>query len=116
MSFVSQIENAIEKELDRVATVINYELKQACPKRTGEAAASIHIENTGKYSRFVGGTNLHLYFSDEGNGTGGIPKSGARKPLPISGGNGQWVAFRTSPFRNYPGKHFVKDVAAKHGG
>lgn len=114
MSLVETVKAIAEKQMDELAIRIQYELKQACPKRTGEAAGSVHIERTSDTSRFVGSDNLHFYFADQGNGYGGIPKSGARKPLPISGANGQWIAFRTSPFRNYEGKHFVKDVADRH--
>lgn len=114
MSLVERVRAISIQELDKLATRISYELKSECPKRTGEAASSVRIEETGEFSRFVGSDNLHFYFADQGNGTGGIPKNGARKPLPISGANGQWIAFRTSPFRNYEGKHFVKAVADRH--
>ena len=114
MAIETIIEGVIEKELDRLATQIQYELKAECPKRTGEAASSIHIENEGKWARFIGSNNLHLYFVSQGNGTGGIPKSGERKPLPISGAGGQWVAFRTSQFKNYKGNDFITRVANKH--
>ncbi len=114
MGLTDTVKTAITKELDRLSMQIQYELKSACPKRTGEAASSIHIEEEGEFSRFIGSNNLHLYFASQGNGTGGIPKSGERKPLPISGKGGQIIAFRTSPFRNYEGKPFVRDVADRH--
>ena len=114
MSLTEVVRVAMKNELDRLSKQISYELKSACPKRTGEAASSVTITEVSEYAKFVGSTNLHFYFADQGNGTGGIPKSGVRKPLPISGANGQWIAFRTSPFNNYPGKHFVKEVADRH--
>lgn len=114
MSLVEKVYEICEEQMDTLATRISYELKQACPKRTGEAASSVFIEKMDRTHIFVGSDNLHFYFADQGNGTGGIPKNGARKPLPISGANGQWIAFRTSPFKNYKGKHFVKEVADRH--
>ena len=114
MSLTEEVLAIAYNKLDELAVRIQYELKQACPKRTGEAASSVFIEKTGDMSRFVGSTNDHFYFADQGNGTGGIPKSGKHKVMPISGGRGQWIAFRTGPFNNYEGKHFVRDVADRH--
>lgn len=114
MGLVETVKAVAIEELDRVAQRISYELKSACPKRTGEAASSVRIEVVSESARRIGSDNLHFYFADQGNGSGGIPKSGVRKPLPISGAGGQWIAFRTSPFSNYPGKHFVRDVADRH--
>ena len=116
---IEAVGGIVQDELDRIAMRIQHDLKAACPKRTGEAASSIHIEDIGTGSvfgagRFIGSDNDHLYFADQGNGTGGIPKSGKRKVMPISGGRGQWIAFRTGPFNNYEGKHFVRDVADKY--
>lgn len=114
MSIVEKVREICEENLDRLAVQIQYELKQACPKRTGEAARSVHIEKTSDTTRFVGSEHLHFRFADQGNGTGGIPKSGQRKVMPVSGSRGEWIAFRTGPFNNYEGKHFVRDVADRH--
>lgn len=114
MSLVETVFSIAEKRLDTVAMQIQHELKQACPKRSGEAASSVHIEVVDGFTRRIGSTNLHFYFADQGNGSGGIPKSGDRKVMPISGNRGQWIAFRTGPFKNYEGKHFVKEVADRH--
>ena len=114
MSLVEKV-NAIAKEqMDELAQRIRYELKSACPKRTGEAASSIHIEKISDTQIRIGAENLHLYFADQGNGPGSIPRNGSHKVMPISGGNGQWIAFRTGPFSSYEGKHFVRDVANRH--
>lgn len=117
--FVQILDSVVEEELDKLATRIQYELKRACPKRTGEAAASIHIEMTDKYSRFVGADTstpggLALYYADQGNGgRGTIIKPKRAKALPITNKNGQWIAFR-SQVHGYEGSHFVKAVADKH--
>lgn len=113
MSLVEIVNNVCMSELDRVAQVIRYELKSECPKRTGEAASSIGIEGSG-VTRRIGGTNDHLFFADQGNNQSKsriYPKNA--KALPISGSNGQWIAFRAHA-STYEGKHFVEKVAARH--
>lgn len=114
MSLVQIVNNVCESEMDRLAQTIRYELKSACPKRTGEAASAIGIEGGGTASRRIGGTNDHLFFADQGNN-----QSKSRiypinaKALPISGGNGQWIAFRAHA-STYEGSHFVEEVANRH--
>lgn len=114
MSLVEIVTTLVEKDMDKVATRIQYELKRECPQRTGEAAGAIHIEDTGQFSKRIGGTNSHLYWADQGNGPGSIPRDGSRKVMPVSGSRGEWIAFRTGPFNSYEGKHFVKAVADRH--
>ena len=110
MGLRSQIDNAITKELDRVSRQIEGELKAACPQgATGQAKASIHIEEQGEFARFVGGTHLHLYFADEGN------NQRMRTIYPV---RAKALKFTDGSFHanasTYEGKHFVREVANKH--
>lgn len=115
MPLAEKVFEICEEHMDTLATRISYELKRACPKRTGEAASSVRIEKIDRTHIFVGSDNLHFYFADQGNGTAGIPKGEPKKRvMPISGSRGQMIAFRTGPFKNYEGKHFVKEVADRH--
>ena len=109
MSIVSSVRSAIIAELDRVSQQIEGELKAECPKRSGEAAASIHIEETGELSRFVGGTNAHLYFADEGNNQ----RLGTIYPVRAKALRFTDGSFHASA-STYEGKHFVRAVADRH--
>lgn len=109
MGITQIVEDAIKKELDRVSMQIEGELKAECPSRTGEARGSIHIEETGQFERFVGGTNLHLYFADEGN------NQSTRTIYPV---RAKALRFADGSFHakasTYEGKHFVRAVADRH--
>lgn len=110
MSLFETVKVAITDELDRVSELIEGELKAECPVRSGEARNSIHIEPTGEFERFVGGTNLHLYFADEGNNQSrGTIYPVRAKALRFTDGT-----FHASA-STYEGKHFVKAVASRHG-
>ena len=109
MGLVESVEATIVKKLDEVSQQIEGELKAACPKRSGEAANSIHIQHEGQYARFVGGTNSHLYFADEGNNQ----RLGTIYPV-----RAKALRFTDGTFHasasTYEGKHFVKEVADRH--
>lgn len=115
MSLVEKVGIAINEQFDIIAQHVRYDLKKACPKRTGEAASAITIQKQSPDVIFVGGSNLHLYYADQGN----RPNSGGRivptraKALFITNGKGQRIAFRAS-VSPYEGKHFVRDVANKY--
>lgn len=116
MGLVETVTDVIEKELDRVADEICTEYKAAVKanlkrpnESTGEAANSIHVEKTGKYSRFVGSNNLHLYFFEMGNGSKTIYP--VRKKV-LKYRNGVYSMHSTP----YGGKNIKAIVAAKHGG
>jgi len=114
MSLVQIVNNVCMSEMDKLAQRIQYELKSACPKRTGEAATSIGISAPSEFTRRIGGVNDHLFFADQGNNQSKsriYPKNA--KALPISGSSGQWIAFRAH-VSTYEGSHFVRDVADKH--
>lgn len=116
---VIALNDIVQKELDRLATRIQYEMKSACPKRTGEAADSIHIEVDSETSRFIGAYTstpggLALYYADQGNGgRGRVIRPKHAKALPISNKSGQWIAFRAY-VHGYEGSGFIKDVADRH--
>lgn len=104
------LEVASKRELERLAGEIEGEMKGIVSghSRTGVALGSIGIE-MGETSAFVGGKNLHLYYLDEGNGTKTIYPKRA-KALRYSDGTFHGKS------RPYKGIHFVKEIAARHGG
>ena len=79
--------------------------------RSGKAVASLHIEKTGEFSRFIGATGgeggLHAFFLDEGNG-GKIIKPKRGKALKYSDGT---FHPQSSP---YKGIHWVQTVASRY--
>lgn len=108
MSLVEIVNNVCMSELDRVASVIEGELKAACPKRSGEAASSIGIEGGGVIRR-IGGTNDHLFFADQGNNQSmRVIRPVRAKALRFNDGSLHARA------RTYEGKHFVAEVASRH--
>lgn len=113
---VQRLVDACQDKLDEVAETIESEMKGIVGghKRSGYAYGAIHIETTGEFSRFVGGTGgagtMHLYYLNEGNGPGRIyPTNG--KALWVRP-YGIWRASVNS----YEGIHFVEAIAARHGG
>lgn len=118
MSLVEQLNAITERRLDTLTNQVYSEMKGivGAHKRSGEAYNSIHIEQEGEHSRFVGGTNAHLYWLDQGNGTGGIPKNPPPKaPMPLTYGYKEMkpvgYAMRV---KNYEGIHFVEWIANRH--
>ncbi len=109
MGLVETVRVAMIEELDRVANTIQGELKAACPKRSGQAAASVHTEHMGEYVRFVGSDNLHFFFADQGN------NQSVRTIYPV---RAKALRFTDGSFHasagTYEGKHFVKEVADRH--
>lgn len=108
--------DACRDKVDEVAQEIEGEMKGIVGghSRSGMAVGAIHIENTGEFSRFVGGTGgegtMHLYYLNEGNGGGRIYPRTA-KALWLS----DYGIWRGS-VRTYEGIHFVEKIAARHGG
>lgn len=102
--------------INEVADVIEGEMKAVvgAHTRSGAALGAIHIENTGEFSRFVGGTGgegtLHLFFLNDGNGGHRIYPTHARA-LYLK----DYGIWRKS-VNPYPGIHFVEAIAARHGG
>ena len=114
---VQVLHEACAKKIQEVAETIEGELKSAVSGgrySTGLAASAVHIENTGEFSRFVGGKGgegtMHLYYLNEGNGGGRIYPRTA-KALWLS----DYGIWRGS-VRTYEGIHFVEKIAARHGG
>ena len=115
-ALVRVLMDACRDKVDEVAQEIEGEMKGIVGghKRSGLAVGAIHIETTGEFSRFVGGTGghgtQHLYWLNNGNGPGRIYPT-----------NGQalWVRpygiWRAS-VNSYEGIHFVEEIAARHGG
>lgn len=79
--------------------------------RSGAAVGSLHIEQTGEFSRFIGATGgegaLHAFYLDEGNG-GKIIKPKRGKALKYSDGT-----FHPQS-RPYKGIHWVQTVASRY--
>lgn len=81
-----------------------------------QASRSIHVERVDRVTYRIGSNHDHLYFFEEGNGTGGIPKGGRkpRRPMPLTyGANGKPRGYAMH-VSNYKGKHINKDVADKY--
>lgn len=103
----------IEKGLDEYAKQILSEEKAivGAHRRSGKAVASLRIQKTGEFSRFIGAQGgegaLHAYFLDEGNGGKVItPKRG--KALKYSDGS---YHPRSKP---YKGIHWTYTVASHY--
>lgn len=103
----------IEKGVDEYAHKILAEEKAIVGKhrRSGAAVASLHIEETGQFSRFIGATGgegaLHAFFLDEGNG-GKIIRPKKAKALKYSDGTYHPQS------RPYKGIHWVRTVASHY--
>ena len=123
---VQVLHEACAKKIQEVAEVIEGEMKAEVAKgagnahgayATGSAVAAVHIENTGEFSRFVGGTGgegtLHMYFLNEGNGGGKriYPRRSSVLHLQSPGLN----AYAKS-VTSYKGTDFVTRIAKRHGG
>lgn len=113
---VETLKVACERELHELADTIEGEMKAIVGghSRSGKALGAIHTE-MGNMSAFVGGTGggegvLHLYYLDEGNGSGRIyPKR--HKALYLK----DYGIWRCS-VSTYAGIHFVHEIASRHGG
>lgn len=68
MALVEIVDGIIKQKLDRVAREIEAELKEACPKQTGDTAKTIHIVNEGEYTRFIGSDDPRMYYANYGSG------------------------------------------------
>lgn len=117
MSLVEKVFAITKEQMMELAQTIEGELKAECPKRSGEARGSIHIEPIDDTHIFVGGTNLHLYYADQGNGgarrvirsTRKYDRKG-REPGKLRFSDGSFHSYA----HGYEGKHFVKAVADRH--
>lgn len=113
---VETLKVACERELHELADTIEGEMKAIVGghSRSGKALGAIRKE-VGTASAFVGGTGnsegvMHLYYLDEGNGSGRIyPKRASRLYLKDYG------IWRGS-VSTYEGIHFVHEIASRHGG
>ena len=113
---VQVLHEACGKKIEELADTIEGEMKGIVGghSRSGLAVGAIHIESTGEFSKFVGGTGgegtMHLYYLNEGNGGGRIyPRHSKALYLKDYG------IWRGS-VRTYEGIHFVEAIAARHGG
>lgn len=109
MSLTEKVFASCREQMSELAKTIESELKSECPKRSGEAARAIHIEQLGDTHYLIGGTNSHLFFADQGNNQSvGTIYPVKAKALRFTDGS---FHARAS---TYEGKHFVKDVANRH--
>lgn len=112
---VETLNNACETTVDELSHIIEGDMKGIVGKhsRSGAALAAIHIEKMGVFKSFVGGTGgegtLHLYYLNDGNGSGYIYPKRARA-LHFSDGSFHGSA------RTYKGIHFVEEIASRYGG
>ena len=109
MALVETVKTAAMEQMRQIAQKINGELKAECPKRSGQAAGAIHIEQTGEMSYRIGGTDDHLFFADQGNNQSKSVIYPVRaKALRFTDGSFHPQA------STYEGHHFVKKVADRH--
>lgn len=109
---VELVKAEIEKSVDELSHQILAAEKSivGAHSRSGAAVGSLHIVNTGEFSRFIGATGgeggLHAYFLDEGNGHKIIKPKRARA-LKYTDGSLHGSS------RPYKGIHWVRQVAAR---
>lgn len=123
MSLVKKVHAITLEQMRELAKTIEGELKAECPKKTGQAARSIHIEEIDDTHIFVGGNNEHLFFADQGNRQKYSYFGGKRnKAAPNYKGNGSPVlVFEDGSVHPYASTYyhegrqgFVKRVADRH--
>ena len=123
MSLLAKVETICKSQMAEIAERICADYKVAVednlkhPENSShQASGSIHVEQLGDTKYRIGAANLHLYFFEEGNGSGGIPKHGKpRRPMPLTyGANGKPQGY-SMHVSNYAGKHINRKVAAKYG-
>ena len=125
---VEVLHEACAKKIEEVAETIEGELKAEAGKgaghakgryATGLAVGAIHIESTGEFSKFVGGTDGtgtgktgtdHLAMLNGGNGGGQIYPKHSRLLHLQSPGLDAWAKSVSS----YEGTNFVHKVAMRH--
>ena len=117
MSLVEKVRAITKEGMRELANTIEVELRAECPKRSGEAVRSIRIEEIDENHIFIGGSNLHLYYADQGNGgSGRIIRS--TRPVDRNGRPPGKLKFSDGSFHTYAhgytGKHFVRAVADRH--
>lgn len=133
MSILDKVIEIVNQKMDTEANQILGELKDACPKRTGQTAASFHIMGSGKGATAsiggkgfitnvrIGSTRLSAKYASEGNGgSGKVIKSTrkydrlGREPGKLLIMNGMHTMYATSVHGYTPATNFVKDVADRH--
>ena len=124
MSLVAKVQAIAREQMLGIANDICRDYKAEVTSRlkhpensSGQAAGSISVQKTGDTSYRIGAKNLHLFFFEEGNGSGGIPKNPPpARPMPLTyGTNGKPKGFAMH-VSNYEGQHCNVDVAKKYGG
>lgn len=117
MSVVELVKASCREQMSRIAKTIEGELKGECPVRSGEAQASIGIEQISDTKYRIGGNNLHLKYADQGNGGKGTIIKSTRK-FDRRGRRPGKLQFSDGTYANwvfgYEGKHFVRKVADRH--
>lgn len=117
MSLVEKVKVICSDQMRELAETIEGELKAECPVgKTGQARASIHIEQLGVTRYRIGGNNEHLYYSDQGSGAtkkyiAFEPKGGVNPRLRPHNKDG---IVRSQGRKAIEGLHFVKEVADRH--
>lgn len=123
MSLVEKVFAITQEQMMELAKTIEKELKTECPKITGQAAKSIHIEEIDETHILVGSDNERLYFADQGNKQKYSYFGGkGNKLAPNYTGNGSPVlVFEDGSVHTYAHTYynpkrqgFVKRVADRH--
>ena len=123
MSLMETVQATVLEQMSGIADRICADYKRAVEANlkhpensSGEAANSIQVEQMDNGNYRIGSNNLHLYFFEEGNGTGGIPKGGKtpKRPMPLTFGSRGKPKGYAMFVNNYPGKHINREVANKY--
>lgn len=123
MALVEKVKSGIAAQMNDLADRICKDYKATVRANlkhpgnsSGEAEGSIHVEKVDEFTYRIGSDNLHLYFFEEGNGEGGIPKNGRRpkRPMPITNGSRGEPKHFAMHASNYKGKHCNEKVADRY--
>lgn len=114
-SWLQQMDELANRICDDYKKSVDANLKHP-ENSSGEASGSIKVEKIDDVTYRIGSNNLHLYFFEEGNGTGGIPKNGKKpkRPMPMKYGVRGEPKGYSMYVSNYEGKHINKKVASKY--
>lgn len=125
MSLVEKVNTICRERMEEIANEICQDYKSMVTSNlkhpensSGQAAGSIQVHKMSDTSYRIGSDDLHLYFFEMGNGSGGIPKNGRRpiRPMPMTYGtlgSPKGYAMRVS---NYKGQNIKEKVAKKYNG
>ncbi len=112
--FVERLNNVVEEKLDELAKTVQIEMQTLVVNHgtTTHRERLITIDKQSEHSRFVGSTDLGLYYLDQGNGgSGATITPRVKKAMAFNWKGAYWVRTQV---HGYDGIHFVRTVADRH--